>query len=265
MDRERHIELFRPIIHRFFEGPKTFSCYLAYLKENKEIPIDLFESLRFMTVDVDYPEALKKMARKIILQILKKDWQDFDQMLESFIKEKNHFYTMEKEKAIANKVEKAIQSGEPLIDLRYTKNDFYWTKILNDMNDDDYDEVIKNLFLLREEMKKIVRQKEGNTKYSIENIDEYIDINYIQNNLFHKQYKFLGLFHYIFDFLKDNIHPALHKSLEKSKSDYFDLLEKDCIDLESCTNETTLELLKFLLDHFYLYIEINDSMDFIAV
>ena len=69
------VEIFRPIIHAFFDGPKTFESYMEILKENRDkVDIRLLETLRFMIKDNKmFPVSLRNQSRKIILNVLRND------------------------------------------------------------------------------------------------------------------------------------------------------------------------------------------------
>ena len=258
------LDEFRPLIHSFFGTSKTFSDYLELYKDNKnKIDINLLELLRFMTTNTNFPVKLKDISKKIIIKILKKDLDNFEDIMNEFITMKNEYFEEEKDKAITIKLERAVNYGEPLIKAIETKNDFYWTRVLNDMNDDDYEEIIKNLLMIREVMIKIIQKEGVKSIYSIENINEYIDLEFIRRNLHYKQYKFDGLFYYIYNFLLEYINPGLKRSLENSLKEYLELLKNDCINIENTNNETILELFKFIMDNFFLYLEMSDSIELV--
>ncbi len=258
------LDEFTPVIHRFFESPKKFSDFLEIFKENKDkIDKNLLELLRFMTTNTNFPKKLKELSREIIIKILKKDLNNIDSLMSNYINEKNIYFEEEKEKAITIKLERAVNLGEPLVKAIDTKNDKYWTSVLNNMNDDDYDEIIKSLLVVREDMVKIIEKHGEKSMYSIHNINEYIDLEFIRRNLYYKQYKFDGLFYYIYNFILEYINPGLQRSLKNSLKEYLELLKADCIDIESTNNETILELFKFLMDNFFLYIDVSDSIDLI--
>ena len=258
------LDEFRPLIHSFFDTPRTFSDFLDIFKHSKDkIDKNLLELLRFMTTNTNFPKNLTEISKKIIIKILKKDFNDFDSLISEFISMKNEYFEEEKQKAITIKLERAVNYGESLVKAIDTKNDFYWTRILNDMNDDDYEEIIKSLLVVKDEMIKIIHRDGEKSIYSINNINEYIDLEFIRRNLYHKQYNFNGLFYYIYNFLLEYINPGLKNSLQNSLKEYLELLKADCIDIESTNNETILELFKFLMDNFFLYLEISDSIDII--
>ncbi len=262
------LDKFRPIIHSFFASSKTFYDFLEILKNHRnDIDINLLELLRFMTSDTNnsqkYPQKIKDLSRDIIIKILKKDLDKFEQLFNEFKALKNNYFEEQKDLAISNKIEKAVNYGEPLLNAKDTKNDIYWTRVLNDMNDDDYEEIIKNLVFIRDEMIKIINKYGVKSMYSISNIHEYIDLEFIRRNLHYKQYHFNGLFYFIYNFLLEYINPHLKQSLKNSLKEYLELLNDDGVDIENTNNETILEMVKYIMDNFFLYLEINDSIELI--
>lgn len=256
------VDDFRNILHNFFVTPRTFSDFLEIYKDNKnKININLLELIRFMTVNTNFPKKVTEISKRIIIQILKKDLDDLDVRMNEFIRVKDEYFQEEKDRHITNKLEKAVNYGEALIKAQVTKNDFYWTRVLSDMNDDDYDEIIKGLLVIRVEMIRIIEKDGKKSIYSIENINEYIDLEYITKNLNNKQYKLDGLFYYIYNFLLEYVNPVLKKSLQNSLKEYLELLEEDCIDIQSNNNETIIELFKYIMANFFLYLEIGDSIE----
>lgn len=260
------LDNFKNIIRSFYQTNQSFFDYLNIFNENKEkIDINLLELLKFIVKDYSFSKDLTSISKKIIFNIIKpNETFHLENEMNHFNKVKLLYYHEEKEKIIIQKIEKAVNCGEPLLDLRGNKNDPYWTRILNDMNDEDYDEIIKNILVIREEMKKIIEKNGEKSNYSIQNIDEYIDLELIGKDLYYKSFHFINLFQYIYTFISFYIHPSLKQSLENSKNEYFKILNEDLIDIHNTSNETTLELLKFIIDHFHVYIEMNDCVDIIS-
>ena len=249
------LDKFKSIIHEFYLTNNYLDIYSKY---NKSVNIHLLDLLKF-SIDKESPQKIQELSKKIIINILKNNIENFEQLFNEFIEVKNNYLEEQYEKIMTSKLEKVINFGDPLIDLE-NNEDPYWKSILHDMIDDDFDEITKNLLLIREEMIKITEKDGQKSNYSKDNINEYIDLEYIKSNLFYKQYNFDGLFYYIYHFLYHYLNPAFKKSLDNSLKNFIELLKH-----YKEQNEKIVYSLKFLMDHFFIYIEMNNSIDIMPI
>jgi hypothetical protein len=225
------LKKFKKILIKFFQSSRTLEEANKIIRDNKIIPSGLSDILKYMSSNYIDNENCKNISREICIRILRNDFE-IGNLLEELKNTLN-------------------QANDPIED--------YWNTILKEMNNyEDYDELFKILLLIREKMYHYV--KNGNLpKYTLETLNDFFNLEYIGEELYYKRYVFYGLFEYICDFINDNIQLPFRESFKEIRKKFQNELSERNIILDKFSNETTLELVKFLTINFFIYLELSEN------
>ena len=157
-----------------------------------------------------FSKELKDIGRKLTIGILRYPQIDFD--LEKVI--------VEYKKQVSN-VSKTIL-GKQIDNTCQTLEKRYWSRLLEDMNMEYYDDLLKILLGFRTNLLECL----DGSGYKKDTVMEYMDLEYIKQNLYLKTYRFIGLFHFIFDFVQSRLHPVLKESFTKLCGEFIESLEE---------------------------------------
>lgn len=244
----------KKVLLDFFKTSRTIEDANKIIEENLKNPyfinLELLELLRFMIADnSNYPKELISVSREITINILKNNFEIIKEkkILEKFLLEKEKYYRM----SLSSNV---ISNNNADI----IKLENYWATIYNDMeNHNEYDEPMKILLLIREDMNhKIIKNKKENNSYSLETLYDYFDLEFIGEGLYYKRYKFYGLFDYICNFVYDTIGVEFKSVFLSVKNKYLRELQEKGVLLDDNSNRTTLELIKFISLNYFLFVNL---------
>jgi hypothetical protein len=262
-------DTFRPVLLKFFQTKRTIEDANTFIQSSSTLDIDkdflnlfsimsisdsseISESrarssvndesyLKSMSADntASFSKELKDIGRKLTIGILRYPQIDFD--LEKVI--------LEYKKQVSN-VSKTIL-GQQIDNTCQTLEKRYWSRLLEDLEMEYYDDLLKILLGFRTNL---LESLDG-SGYTKETVMEYMDLEYIKQSLFQKSYRFIGLFQFIFDFVQSRLHPVLKESFTKLCGEFIESLE----EVES--NQSIVLCLQFITNHVieFLYLDIEES------
>jgi hypothetical protein len=260
----------RPVLLKFFQTKRTIDDANTFIQSSSTLDIDkdflnLF-SIMSSNDSNTFSKELKEIGRKLTIGILrypkgcsqnhsKNDWSDtypkgrsqsetypqIDFDLEQVILEyKKQVNTLSKN-ILGQQIDNTCQSLEKR----------YWSRLLEDLDMEYYDDLLKILLGFRTNL---LESLDG-SGYKKETIMEYMDLEYIKQNLYTKSYRFIGLFQFIFDFVQSRLHPVLKETFTKLCGNFIQSLE----EVES--NKSIVLCLQFITNHVieFLYLDIEES------
>jgi hypothetical protein len=245
-------DTFRPVLLKYFQTKRTIADANTFLQSSSRLEIDkdflnLFSIMSSTEADTNTPfsKELKDISRKLTIGILRYPQIDFD--LQSVIVTYKSEIAKVSKSVLGQKIEQSCQSLEQR----------YWSRLLEDLEMEYYDDLLKILLGFR---KNLLECLDG-SGYTEDTVMEYMDLEYIKQNLYQKSYRFIGLFHFIFDFVQSRLHPVLKETFNKLCSEFIESLE---VDTES--NKSIVLCLQFITNHVieFLYLDVeteNKSID----
>jgi hypothetical protein len=224
---------FKKLLITFFKSSRTLEEANKIIKETNTLSNDLLNILMYMSSDYKANENLKKISRDICIRVLRNDFE------------------------IGGLLEELRYAKD--IGIEYIELEDYWNTILKEMNTySDYDEVFKILLLIREKMYNNIKFGKV-SNYTLETLNDYFNLEYIGEELCNKRYVLYGLFEYICDFIDDSIQIPFRESFKETRKKFRKDLKERNLTLDKFSNETTLELVKFLTIHFFIYLELSEN------
>ena len=256
----------RPVLLKFFQTKRTIEDANTFIQSSSALDIDkdflnLFSIMSSSANESNtFSKELKDIARKLTIGILRypkevstlptpsdrkgcssETYPQIDFDLEKVI--------LEYKKQISN-VSKTIL-GQKIDNTCQTLEKRYWSRLLEDLEMEYYDDLLKILLGFRTNL---LESLDG-SGYTKETVMEYMDLEYIKQSLFQKSYRFIGLFQFIFDFVQSRLHPVLKESFTKLCGEFIESLE----EVES--NQSIVLCLQFITNHVieFLYLEVEES------
>jgi hypothetical protein len=249
---EQIVNNYRPIILKYFATKRTISDAKEFFETHIDIEHgkDLLDIFMVMSNDNnELPKSLKDAGRKLTIGILRYPSIDFDllEVIDRFKSEIAKFVSFNKGIELGNLINKTCSD----IDLKY------WNRMLEDMETGYYDDFIKNLLVVRNEL---LANLDGSA-YTKESILDAIDLEFIKGQMYNNTYRFMGLFNFIQEFILDR----LHRILKETFVNLCDNFSKD-IGLSSyngtddLSNTTSIKLLRFIVNNMieFLYLDVDE-------
>jgi hypothetical protein len=293
-------DILRPVLLKYFQTKRTIADANTFLQSSSTLDIDkdFLNLFSIMSTEPNTPfsKELKDISRKLTIGILRypkgcsNHWAEAQCGLAKHTCEtypkgcspKNETYPKgcspknETYPKIDFDLEKVIESykkeiakvsktilGQKIEQTCQSLESRYWSRLLEDLEMEYYDDLLKILLGFR---KNLLESLDG-SGYTKETVMEYMDLEYIKQNLYQKSYRFIGLFHFIFDFVQSRLHPVLKETFNKLCSEFIESLEDD-ISLSSDNSEKDIEsnqsivlCLQFITNHVieFLYLDVEES------
>jgi hypothetical protein len=196
-----------------------------------------------------FSKELKEIGRKLTIGILRypkgcsgETYHQIDFDLEQVILEYKKQVNLLSKNILGKQIDNTCQTLEKR----------YWSRLLEDLDMEYYDDLLKILLGFRTNL---LESLDG-SGYKKETVMEYIDLEYIKQNLYTKSYRFIGLFQFIFDFVQSRLHPVLKETFTKLCGNFIESLEED---IES--NKSIVLCLQFITNHVieFLYLDVEES------
>jgi hypothetical protein len=245
---ENIVNTYRPILIKYFGTKRSNIDAQEFFNKysNIECGLELLDIFAVMSSENNnIPKELKEIGRKLTIGILR--YPNIDFILEDVYKK--YLETVKKtvdtlKGPILNNI---INKEAEIIDNRY------WIRILEDMEIGYYDDFIKNLLGVRNEL---LMNLEGSV-YTKETITEYIDIEFIKNGMYINSYNFVGLFNSICDIISSRLHPHLKESFIPLCNNF--IKEHKIRDIDT-SNRTSILLLRFIINNLFdfLYLDVEE-------
>ena len=200
----------KPIIMEFYQSKRGYKD-VKNISQKLQPEYKLIKNI-FMYCKKDnseYPISLTQSSRNLVLNILKNN-TEIQEYLNIFLKEEDKYLNSLKQK---HQAEYDLKQDLEKISSILFSNDPYWDMVLSDMKEQDYEEFIKNLLIIREKMIQTIHS--NICKYSMDSILDYFDLEHIHNQLVLGEYKFNGLAMYMYEFLSEILNKYLKNHLEE--------------------------------------------------
>jgi hypothetical protein len=251
----------RPVLLKYFQTKRTVEDANTFIQSSSTLDIDkdflnLF-SIMSISDSNTFSKELKEIGRKLTIGILRypkscssetypkgcssETYPQIDFDLEQVILEYKKQVNNLSKNILGKQIDNTCQSLEKR----------YWSRLLEDLNMEYYDDLLKILLGFRTNL---LESLDG-SGYKKETLMEYMDLEYIKQNLFTKSYRFIGLFQFIFDFVQSRLHPVLKETFTKLCENFIESLE----EVES--NKSIVLCLQFITNHVieFLYLDIEES------
>jgi hypothetical protein len=248
---ENIVNTFRPILIKYFGTKRTnldagefFKTY-SNVAQGSEL-LDIFAVMSSENNNI--PKELKEIGRKLTIGILR--YPNINFSLEDVYKK-----YLETVKKTVDTLKGPILSN--LINKECDEMDNrYWSRILEDMEIGYYDDFIKNLLGVRNELLVNVEGTQANG-YTKETIADYIDIEFIKNCMYSNSYNFVGLFNAICDVISSRLHPHLKESFTPLCNNF---IEEHKIRDNDTSNATSVLLIRFIINTLFdfLYLDVEE-------
>lgn len=238
---ERLVNIYRPILIKYLQTKRTLEDATKFFEAYKSIEIgsDLLDIFVVMVAGDNNPfsKEIQAIGKRLTIGLLTYPKIDFDlgEVIERF------------------KVEVAkVVIKESVIKRSSEKDNKYWSRMLEDMEDlEYYDDFIKNLLVVRNEL--LVNLDKS--KYNGDMVMDVFDIEFIKQIMYTKTYRFIGIYNFVYEFILDKIHPILHTSfIELCES----FIKESGILVDDTSNSTSIKLLQFIINNMidFLYFEV---------
>ena len=236
----------RPVLLKYFQTKRTIEDANTFIQSSSALDIDKDFLNLFTILSSDsskstntFSKELKEISRKLLIGILQYPKIDFD--LEKVIIEYKKQVTLLSKTILGQQIDNTCQTLEKR----------YWSRLLEDLDMEYYDDLLKILLGFRTNL---LDSLDGSS-YKKETVMEYMDLEYIKQSLFQKSYRFIGLFQFIFDFVQSRLHPVLKETFTKLCGNFIESLE----EVES--NESIILCLQFITNHVieFLYLDVEES------
>jgi len=246
----------RPVLLKFFQTKRTIEDANTFIQSSSSLDIDkdFLNLFSIMSNDSNtFSKELKEIGRKLLIGILQypKGCSHLEEMSETYPKIDFDIEQIILEyKKQVNLLSKNIL-GQQIDNTCQTLEKRYWSRLLEDLDMEYYDDLLKILLGFRTNL---LESLDG-SGYTKETVMEYMDLEYIKQSLFQKSYRFIGLFQFIFDFVQSRLHPVLKETFTKLCGNFIESLE----DIES--NQSIVLCLQFITNHVieFLYLDVEES------
>jgi len=233
MDLSLLCNTFRPVLLEYFKTKRTAKDANDFIEKHSVLHIDktflnLF-SIMSTEVHTPFPKELKEIGRKLTIGFLRYPHIEFD--LEDTINK----YKKEAEKiTLAHRIQHMCESMEHR----------YWSNILEDIQIGYYDDILKLLLGIRSNLLECL----DGSGYTKEAVMENMDLEHIRQQLNLKSYGFIGLFHFILDFVESRLHPVLKTKFKERYSYFIETIEgvEESRSIVLCTQFVVNEAIEFL-------------------
>ena len=228
----------RPVLLKFFQTKRTIEDANTFIQSSSALDIDkdFLNLFSIMSNDSNtFSKELKEIGRKLTIGILRypkevstlptpsgrKGCSHLEEMSETYPKIDFDIEQIILEyKKQVNLLSKNIL-GQQIDNTCQTLEKRYWSRLLEDLDMEYYDDLLKILLGFRTNL---LESLDG-SGYTKETVMEYMDLEYIKQSLFQKSYRFIGLFQFIFDFVQSRLHPVLKETFTKLCSNFIESLE----------------------------------------
>ena len=250
----------RPVLLKYFQTKRTIEDANTFIQSSSALDIDKDFLNLFTILSSDsskstntFSKELKEISRKLLIGILQypKGCSHIEEMSETYPK-----IDFDLDKVIIEyKKQVTLLSktilGQQIDNTCQTLEKRYWSRLLEDLDMEYYDDLLKILLGFRTNL---LDSLDGSS-YKKETVMEYMDLEYIKQSLFQKSYRFIGLFQFIFDFVQSRLHPVLKETFTKLCGNFIESLE----DIES--NQSIVLCLQFITNHVieFLYLDVEES------
>ncbi len=251
MDIDKLVVIYRPILIKYLQTKRTledaknfYEMYKDSIKDSKEL-LDIF-MVMVAGDNNPFTKELQDIGKRVTIGLLTYPKINFDlcEVIERF---KMEIMSVVKDN-MAVDLSQIINSG------CRNKDNRYWDRILEDMDSMDYyDDFIKNLLVVREEL--LVHLDKGG--YNKNTILDAFDVEFIKQMLYNKCYRFIGIYNFVREVILDILHPILKKTFIELCDNFMDEHGFFC---EDTSNTTSITLLQFIINNMidFLYFEVSE-------